>query len=91
MCVVSSAGRYVDWLWFESGCVRNEYSVHRTLIKVYQCSIIKQPTPGSTWDLVIPKFHYDLRPSEIKTEYRLHFSTKIYTYILLKKIVYILE
>jgi len=26
------------------------HSVRRILIKVYQCSIIKQPTRGSTWD-----------------------------------------
>ena len=39
------------------------HSVHRILIKVYQCSLIKQTTRGSTWDLVILN-HYDLRPSE---------------------------
>jgi hypothetical protein len=58
------------------------HSVRRTAIKVYRCSIIKQPTRGNTWDLVIPKFHYDLRPSGTLTEYRLHLSTKIYMYIL---------
>jgi hypothetical protein len=25
------------------------HSVHRTLIKVFQCSLIKQPTQGSIW------------------------------------------
>ena len=29
------------------------HSVHRTLIKVYQYSLIKQPTRGSIWDWVI--------------------------------------
>jgi len=53
------------------------HSVYRTLIKVYQYSIIKQLTRGSAWDLVIPKFHYDLRPSGTQTEYRLHLSNKI--------------
>jgi hypothetical protein len=58
------------------------HSVRRTLIKVYQCSIRKQPTRRNTWDLVILKFHNDLRPSGTVTEYRLHLSTKIYMYIL---------
>jgi len=26
------------------------HSVHRTLIKVYQCSLVKPQTRGSTWD-----------------------------------------
>ena len=55
--------------------------VHRILIKVIK-AIIKQSTRGSTWDYVIPKFHYDLRSSGTQTEYRLHFSKKIYMYIL---------
>jgi len=48
---------------------------------VYQGSIIKQPTQGSTWDKVISKLHYDLRPSGTQTEYGLHLSRKIYMYI----------
>jgi len=32
------------------------HSVHRTLIKVYQSSLIKQPTRRSTWDQVILNF-----------------------------------
>jgi hypothetical protein len=58
------------------------HSVRLTLIKVYQCSIIKQSTRGSTWDLVIRKFHYDLRPGGTLAEYRLHLSNKISMYIL---------
>jgi hypothetical protein len=59
------------------------HSVHRTLIKVYQCSLIKQQTRGSTWHYVISKLHYDLRPSGTQAEYRLHLSRKIlvYTYV----------
>jgi hypothetical protein len=55
--------------------------VRQTLIKVYQSSVIKQSTGGSTWDLVVPKFRYDLRPSGTLTEYRLHLSNKIHVYV----------
>jgi hypothetical protein len=50
---------------------------------------MKQQTRGSTWDLVIPKLRYDLRPSGTLTEYKLHLSNKISMYILY--IVYIQE
>jgi O6-methylguanine-DNA--protein-cysteine methyltransferase len=58
------------------------HSVVRTLIKVYQCSIIKQTTRRNTWDLFIPKFHHDVRATGTLTGYRLHISTKISMYIL---------
>jgi hypothetical protein len=58
------------------------HSVRRILIKFYQSSTIKQSTKKNTWDQIIPKFHYDLRPSGTLTKYRLHLSTKIYKYIL---------
>jgi hypothetical protein len=58
------------------------HSVHQTLIKVYQCSLTKQPTEGSTWDWVILQLHYDLRPSGTYTEYGSYLSNKIYMYIL---------
>jgi hypothetical protein len=32
------------------------HSLHRTVIKVYQCSLINQPIRGSTWDLAILNF-----------------------------------
>ena len=38
-------------------------------------------TWGSTWDLMIPKFRYDLRPSGTLTEYRIHLSTTLLHYI----------
>jgi len=40
------------------------HSVHRTSIKVFQRSIIKQPTRGRTWDQVIRNFTMTYVPAE---------------------------
>jgi hypothetical protein len=74
-------GCYLTSAIIVMGIKFSTHSVRRTVIKLSN-SVIKQSTRGSTWDLVMPEFHYDLRRSGTLTEYRLHLSNKIYTYIL---------
>jgi hypothetical protein len=58
------------------------HSVHRTLIKFYQCSLIKQPTRGSTWNYVVLKFTATYVPAEQRQTRVTSFCKNVYVYSL---------